>query len=174
MPHDGDHVERVKKLALFIAEREGGDRDVIRIAAELHDIARNEENHAIRGAEIARNILVEKGYSEDFVERVCHCIEAHSFSGGIRPKTLEAKILSDADKLDAMGLIGVARAFMYSGERGRDIKSTLKHFEEKLLNLRDLMYTNTARKIAEMRHKKLESFYLEILSELDMGDVDDS
>lgn len=113
------------------------------------------------------------GYSRDFIERVCHCIEAHSFSSGIVPKTLEAKILSDADKLDAIGHIGIARVFMYSGEKGRDIESALRHFEEKLLRLKDLLYTETARKIAEKRHRVLEEYYSGIIREINLEDIND-
>ncbi|WP_457590832.1 HD domain-containing protein [Geoglobus sp.] len=171
MPHDSDHVQRVVRIALMIAEHEGGDVEAIRTAAELHDIARSEENHAIRGAELAREILVRMGHSEEFVEKVCHCIAAHSFSSGVEPETLEAKILSDADKLDAIGAIGVARAFMYSGEKGRSIHDTLKHFEEKLLRLKDMMYTETGRRIAEERHRFLSEFYERLRRELRLEDI---
>jgi len=171
LPHQDDHVMRVKRLALYIAEREGGDADVVRVAAELHDICRDEPDHAKRGAEKAREILKSRGYDADFVERVCHCIESHSFSGNVYPETLEAKILSDADKLDAVGAVGVARAFMFSGENDRDIESTLRHFEEKLLKLRDLMHTKTARKIAERRHKFMEDFYRRLRDEIELKDV---
>jgi uncharacterized protein len=165
--HDSGHVERVTRLAVFIAKREGADVEVVRKAAELHDIARDKPNHAIEGAKMAREILRKQGYGEDFIEKVVHCIEAHSFSSGIEPKTLEAKVLSDADKLDAIGAIGVARAFMFSGEHGRSIEDTLKHFEEKLLKLKDLMFTETAKKIAEERHRFLEEFYRRLKEELE-------
>ncbi len=174
MPHQDDHVERVLRLALAIAEKEGGDRKVIEIAAKLHDVCRNEENHALKGAEKARKILKNEGYGDEFTEKVCHCIESHSFSGKTRPKSLEAKILSDADKLDAMGAVGIARAFMYSGETMRDIESTLRHFEEKLFRLKDLLYTETARKIAFERHKFMKDFYRRIKEELEMKDVTES
>lgn len=171
MPHDSDHVKRVVRLALMIAEKEGGDIEVVKTAAELHDVARNEENHAIKGSEIAREILRGKGYDVEFIEKVCHCIAAHSFSSGVEPETLEAKILSDADKLDAIGAIGVARAFMFAGEKGRDIESTLRHFEEKLLRLKDVMHTETGRKIAEERHRFLREFYERIKVELRFEDI---
>ncbi len=171
MPHDSDHVQRVVRIAVMIAKKEGGDVEVVKTAAELHDVARDEENHAIRGAEVARNILMERGYSADFIERVCNCIAAHSFSGSVKPETIEARILSDADKLDAMGAIGVARAFMYSGEKGRDLESTLRHFEEKLLKLRDMMYTETGRRMAEERHRFLKEFYERIKRELRFEDL---
>ncbi len=165
--HDNGHVERVMKLAVYIARMEGADVEVVKRSAELHDIARDSPNHAIESAKVARDILRGEGYDEDFIERVVHCIESHSFSSGVKPKTLEAKVLSDADKLDAIGAIGVARAFMFSGEKGRSIEDTLKHFEEKLLKLKDLMYTETAKKIAEDRHEFLRMFYERLKKELE-------
>ncbi len=174
MPHQDDHVDRVLRLALYMAEKEGGDRRVIWTAAKLHDICRDEGDHALKGAEKARKILKDMGYDDSFIEKVCHCIESHSFSGNIKPKTLEAKILSDADKLDAIGAVGVARAFMFSGEKGRDVESTLRHFEEKLFRLRDLLYTQTARRIADERYKFMEDFYRRIKKEIEMKDIPES
>ncbi|MCS7130620.1 MAG: HD domain-containing protein [Archaeoglobaceae archaeon] len=164
--HGYEHVQRVMKLAKFIAEREGANLEVVLKAVELHDLARDKENHALESAKLARKILREKGYSNDFIEAVAHAIEAHSYSAKIEPRTLEAKVLSDADKLDAIGAIGVARAFMVAGEKGRSIEETLKHFEEKLLKLKDLLYTETAKKLAEKRHEFLKQFYEEIKREL--------
>ncbi len=168
--HDDDHVKRVVKLAVYIAEKEGANVEIVQKAAELHDIARDKPNHAIESAKVARDILKRKGYNEDFIEKVVHCIEAHSFSSGIKPKTLEAMVLSDADKLDAIGAIGIARAFMFSGENGRSIEDTLKHFEEKLLKLKDLLYTETAKKLAKERHEFLVKFYEQIRKELKFCD----
>ncbi len=165
--HDDGHVKRVLRWAIHLARKEGANVEVVRKAAELHDIARDRPNHAVEGAKIAREILKKQGYDEEFIERVAHCIEAHSFSSGIKPKTLEAKILSDADKLDAIGAIGIARAFMFSGEHGRSIEDTLKHFEEKLLKLKDLMFTATARRIAEDRHRFMLEFYKRLKRELE-------
>lgn len=173
MAHGKDHVQRVVKLARFIAEKEGADLKIVLKAAELHDCARDKENHAIESAKLAREILKAQGYGEDFINAVVHAIESHSFSSGIKPKTLEAKVLSDADKLDAIGAIGVARAFMVAGERSRNIEQTLKHFEEKLLKLKDLIYTETAKKLAERRHEFLKLFYDEIKKELDLEDLRD-
>jgi len=89
--HDRDHVERVVKLAVYIAKREGANVEVVKKSAELHDIARDKPNHAVESAKVAREILKKQGYSDEFIERVAHCIEAHSFSSGVEPKTLEAK-----------------------------------------------------------------------------------
>ncbi|MDI9642679.1 MAG: HD domain-containing protein [Archaeoglobales archaeon] len=160
-------MQRVVKLAKLIAEREGANLEIVLKSAELHDCARDKDNHAIESAKLAREILKVQGCSEDFVEAVAHAIEAHSFSAGIKPRTLEAKVLSDADKLDALGAIGVARAFMVAGEKGRNIEETIKHFEEKLLKLKDLLYTETARKLAERRHEFLKRFYEEIRKDLE-------
>ncbi|MBP1912251.1 HD domain-containing protein [Thermococcus stetteri] len=162
--HGFSHVERVFNLCMHIGREEGADLEVLALAALLHDIARpledsgKVEDHAIEGARIARRYLRSLGYPEDKVEAVAHAIEAHRFSRGPEPRTLEAKILSDADKLDAIGAVGIARVFMYSGEHGRDIDASIKHFEEKILKLKDLMYTQTARKMAEGRHRFTEEF----------------
>ncbi len=167
MPHDRGHIDRVKKLALFIAKREGGDIDIIMKAVELHDIARDKDNHAVESAKEAREILKSEGYDDEFIEKVCHCIISHSFSSKIEPKTIEAKILSDADKLDAIGAIGIARTFMFAGEKGRGLIDVLKHFKEKLLKLDDLLYTKTAKEIAKERYDFTLKFYEKIKEELD-------
>lgn len=167
MSHDEDHVRRVMKLAVYIAKRESADIEIVRKAAELHDIARDKPNHAVESANLAREILKKEGYNDDFIEKVVHCIESHSFSSGVKPKTLEAKVLSDADKLDAIGAIGIARAFIFSCERKRSIEDTLRHFEEKLLRLKDCLYTRTAKEIAKERHEFLVRFYEQIKNELE-------
>ena len=170
--HDAGHVERVRRIALFLAKSEGADISVIEKAAELHDIAREKENHAAEGAKLAREILSSQGHDAEFVEKVARCIETHSFSGSKKPESLEAWILSDADKLDAMGAIGVARAFLYSREAGRGIEETIKHFEDKLLKLYGLLHTETARKIGLRRHKFLEEFYTQIKKEMELKDLE--
>lgn len=171
MAHDRGHVERVARIAKYIAEREGGDIEVVLKSAELHDVARFAENHAFESAKVAEKLLREQGYGEEFVRSVKHAIESHSFSSKVEPKTLEAKILSDADKIDAMGAIGIARAFMFSGERRRSIEETLRHFEEKLLKLKDCLHTETAKKIAEKRHEFLKKFYEQLKKELTFEDL---
>ena len=171
--HGFDHVERVFNLCLHIGVREGADLEVLALAALLHDIARLMESrgevqdHAKAGAEIAEEYLKKAGYPEEKLKNVVHSIEAHRFSRGPEPQTIEAKILSDADKLDAIGAVGIARVFMYSGEHGRDIAASLRHFEEKILKLKDLMYTETAKKMAEERHRFTEEFIKRILLEIE-------
>jgi uncharacterized protein len=168
--HDDGHIERVVNLSVAIALKEGADVEIVKKAAELHDIARDKPNHAMEGGKIARELLQGKEYDNNFIENVVHCIESHSFSSGVKPETLEAKVLSDADKLDAIGAIGIARAFLFSGEKGRNINETLKHFEEKLLRLKDLMETDTGKKLAEERHRFMLSFYERIRIELAIKD----
>ncbi len=171
--HGFSHVERVFNLCLHIGKEEGADLEVLALAALLHDVARplesagKVEDHAAEGSRIARHFLRSIGYSEEKVEAVAHAIEAHRFSRGPEPETLEAKILSDADKLDAIGAIGVARVFMYSGEHGRSIEDSLAHFEEKILKLRDLMYTKTAKRLAEERHRFTVEFIERIRREIE-------
>ncbi|CAB50613.1 HD domain-containing protein [Pyrococcus abyssi] len=168
--HGFSHTLRVLALSLCIGAREGGNLEVIALSAILHDIARPLEDmgtikdHAKVGAEIARKFLETFKYGK--IDEVCHAIEAHRFSGKTRPRTLEAKILSDADKLDALGAIGIARVFMYSGEKGRSIQDSIKHFEEKILRLKDMMYTKTAKEIAERRYRIVEEFIKELKREI--------
>lgn len=171
--HGFSHVERVFNLCLHIGREEGADLEILALAALLHDIARpledagKVEDHAAEGARIAKRFLLGLGYPPEKAEAVAHAIEAHRFSRGPEPQTLEAKILSDADKLDAIGAIGVARVFMYSGEHGRDIEASLKHFEEKILKLKDLMYTETAKRMAEERHRFTVEFIERIRREIE-------
>ncbi len=169
--HGFSHVQRVLNLCIHIGKKEGADLEVLALAALLHDVARpledkgKIEDHAIESAKIAKRFLRALGYKK--VEEVAHAIEAHRFSRPPEPQTLEARILSDADKLDAIGAIGIARVFMYSGEHGRDIETSLKHFEEKILKLKDMMYTKTAKEIALERHKYTEEFISRIQKEIE-------
>ncbi len=116
--HDFDHVLRVTALAERIAAAEGADLTVVRTAALLHDIGESQgrDNHHLIGARMARDLLHDA--PPEFVEAVVHAIEAHRFRAEPAPRTLEAQILSDADKLDAIGAIGIARVFAYAGARG--------------------------------------------------------
>ena len=123
--HDADHTQRVLNMAMHIAESEHADTEVIRYAALLHDIGREEENaskgklnHAEIGGEEAREILTAEQLEPEFVERVVQCIKTHSYRKAVPPQSLEAKILYDADKLDALGAIGIGRAFVFAGECG--------------------------------------------------------
>lgn len=132
--HAMEHVMRVYNLCLRLAKHELGiDLDVLKTAALLHDIARVKEfrdktgsiDHAALGTEIATKILRTLGHSEEKIAHIKHCITAHRFRGKVKPKTREAKILFDADKLDVLGAIGVARSFMMAGQYGQKIYSDI-------------------------------------------------
>ncbi len=172
--HAFDHVLRVYRLAERIARSEGADLRVVLTAALLHDIARDDPDHHVRGAEQARVLL--SGEPPAFVEAVAHCIEAHRFRKGPAPRTLEAKVLQDADKLDAIGAIGVARAFAHAGYHGHRLWAPLTavmsspppsgedytpvhEFWHKLRHLEGLLHTETARAMARERHAFMEAFF---------------
>ena len=158
--HGYEHTERVTKTCQVIGEKLDADLEVLIPAAILHDIAREHSNHAQKGAEMAKEILEKQGYSK--IPKIVHAIAVHSFSAGGEAKTLEAQILSDVDKLDALGATGIYRAAQYSAEHERPLDEFIGHFYEKLLTLRDLLYTDEARRIAEERHQYMEK-YLEQL-----------
>ena len=171
--HGWPHVERVLGLVLRLSKRYRGkvDLEALIAATLLHDIGRRleedyGEHHAVISARLARELLGALGYSEEFIGKVEHIILAHSFSLGARARTLEAMILSDADKLDALGAIGVVRAFMLGGERGESISDKIRHFREKLLRLKELLYLDESARIAERRHRFLELFLKELEEDL--------
>ncbi len=175
--HGYPHVVRVAELALKISGMVGGvDEEVLLAAALVHDVGRPFENklgkhHAVIGAEEAPALLRRAGFPDEKVQRVVEAVLAHSFSLGIRAESVEARVLSDADKLDAMGAVGVARAFIEGDRRGRGFEGTVKHFEEKLLRLRELMYTEPGRRMAEERHRFMEAFLEKFLEEAGLKHV---
>lgn len=169
--HTYDHSQRVLTLCLQIGEGIGADIRILGAAALLHDIGRPAESesgisHSILSGQMSRELLSELGYSNLEVEEVVDAIRTHRFSEGLEPQTLEGKILSDADKLDAMGSVGIYRAVAQAEVSGRGIKGFLDHADEKLLRLRDLLYTDSAREIALRRHRILVEFVWQLRSEL--------
>jgi uncharacterized protein len=161
--HGFDHTLRVVRLCEDLGAREGADMAILIPAAIFHDIARPLEErtgipHEEEGARMAAAYLKAAGYPADRIAGIVHAIRAHRYSTGIDPETLEARVLSDADNLDAMGAVGIARTFAQSGERGTGIPDAADHIRAKLLNLKDRMYTKTAREIAEKRHALLVAF----------------
>jgi uncharacterized protein len=164
--HGFEHTERVVGLCRVLGERLGADMSVLIPAAILHDVGRGQDDHAEKGAERARYILTQHGVPSDRTARIVEAIKVHSFSGGLEAASLEAQILSDADKLDAMGAVGVYRAAQYSGEHDRSLDDYVGHFHEKLLNLKGLLYTDEAKKLAENRHRFMESYLEEFMKEL--------
>lgn len=188
--HDWDHVVRVRSLALAIGKKEKANLKTVETAALLHDIMRAEEArkkgkicHALAGAQEAEKILLNLGEEESFIKEVKHCIEAHRYRNSHQPRSIEAKVLSDADKLDALGAIGVGRGFMWCGHHGLNLHNTdpkiisqnnpydKKHclyaeYHIKLKFLKDRMFTRTGKKIAKER----SAFMADFLKRLD-GEV---
>jgi len=171
--HGIPHTLRVLKIALDIAEKvkENIDKDVLIIATLLHDIGRPLEmekrvHHAILSAIIAEEELKKIGLEETKIKKIVDVIKAHSFSLRYPAKSIEAKILSDADKIDALGAIGVARAFIESARRGRNIKGTIDHFLEKLVNLINLLNFEESKRIAIERHNFMVQFFDKLITEM--------
>lgn len=165
--HDAGHSVRVYRLAMQIAENEKDcDKTVVALAALLHDVDDYKLFNTTGNAN-ARAFMVSQGIGQEAAEKVIEAINSVSFSknGLKRPSTIEGMIVQDADRLDALGAVGIARTFAYGGEHGRSIESTIEHFHKKLLLLKDGMNTETARKLAESRHAFMEEFLKRFESE---------
>jgi len=167
--HGLDHIRRVVSLCEVIGKEENADMMVLLPAALLHDIARPTETqegvpHEEAGARMAERYLRSIAYDEENIRNITHAIRTHRYRSIRKPETLEARILSDADKLDAMGATGIARTFIRAGEHHGEIQDAVFHMHDKLLNLNGLMYTQTAKRLAEKRHRYLCTF-LETLEE---------
>jgi uncharacterized protein len=189
--HDFSHVLRVLTLAERLAKEEGADLQIVRTAALLHDISRTEDSeevleaaretdHAVLAGREARRILA--GEDPAFVEAVVHAIEAHRFRNDIEPQTVEAKVLFDADKLDAIGAVGVARAFAFGALLGQPLWGSVSEsyqpgvsaephtahheFHVKLKQIKDRLYTESGRRLAEGRHQFMVAFYQQMEAEV--------
>jgi len=161
--HGFDHTARVVRLCEAIGAHEGADMAILIPAALFHDIARPLEEetgvpHEEAGAQMAETYLRSIHYPENRIPGIIHAIRAHRYRASTAPGTLEARVLSDADNLDAMGAVGIARTLLQAGERGGGIPDAVDHIRAKLLNLRARMYTETARGIAGERHAFLIAF----------------
>ncbi|AIC93503.1 MULTISPECIES: HD domain-containing protein [Shouchella] len=177
--HDWFHTERVRNVAKTVAHVEEADVFIVEMAALLHDtiddkLVANEEQ-AVQAVE---QFLEEQQLEKKQVDHILEIIQSISFSKGMELRTIEAKIVQDADRIDAMGAIGIARAFQYSGSKQQAIydpaiavreqmtkeeyrngpSSAINHFYEKLLKLKDGLHTNAAIEIAEKRHHYMEQF----------------
>ena len=157
--HGFKHVERVLKLSSEIGAVLNANLPVIKIAALLHDVGRYLKkddlikNHAEISAQIAENFIIKNNFniaSED-VENILHCIRAHSFSNDLEPKSLEAKILSDADKLDALGAIGLYRTIGFTIKKFGGIEQVIHHLENKILKLKEMIYLDYSKQIGEKK-----------------------
>lgn len=193
--HDWFHVERVYNNALLIADEEICDLEVVKLAALLHDIADSKFHNGDEsiGPKIAREFLVSQSVAEEKINHIVGIIENMSFKGGNFEKQFHSKeleIVQDADRLDAIGAIGIARTFNYGGFKNRPLYNpniqpnlnmnkeeyknsespTLNHFYEKLLLLKDKMNTETGKKIAQKRHDFMVTFLSQFYAEWD-GEV---
>lgn len=187
--HDDYHTMRVYHLAMQIAEQENADMLIVQLAALLHDVddvKLSPETHEAK--KNAVGFMKNNGVDDKVIASVCKIIDEVSFAGidSVVPSTIEGKCVQDADRLDAMGAIGIARTFAYGGSKGRrihdpDIKpmtnmnkadynqnhnsTSINHFYEKLLLLKDMMNTETAKKMAEHKQAVMEDFLEEFMAE---------
>ena len=188
--HAWDHTRRVSRLCERIGPVEGADRVVLVAAAFLHDIGRSCQDassgavcHAERGEALARPVVSALPLSAARRDNILHCVRAHRFRGDQVPATVEARVLFDADKLDAIGAVGVARAFLFAGEVGARLhnpdiapEGTLpytaddtgyREFRVKLVRIRDRILTAEGRRLADERHRFMEAFFERFLEEYD-------
>jgi uncharacterized protein len=187
--HDFQHVMRVYKNAKLIGTQEGAIMRILLPAVLLHDIvvypkgSNNSRMSSDDSADLAEKILQRLRYSQHEINGISYCIRAHSFSKRLIPASLEGRILQDADRLDALGAIGIARMFSVggsekrtfynagdpfcrSGRRPDDKQWTLDHFHTKLLQLKDLMHTRTAKRIAQQRTRFMMLFIRQLQKEI--------
>lgn len=170
--HDDKHSLRVYRLAMRIADTQPEcDRTVVALAALLHDADDYKLFDTTDNAN-ARAFLQNNGIKPETIELICEAINSVSFSKNRTkaPETIEGQIVQDADRLDALGAIGIARTFAFGGEHGRSIESTIDHFHQKLLLLKDGMNTPAAKAIAQERHAFLEEFLRRYESEENLTD----
>ena len=195
--HDWTHVERVRNLALQIGKKEKADLGIIEIAALLHDIARKKEMesnglicHAQESAKLSKPILKKYKLGKEQIANILHCIEAHRFRKSLAPKTIEAKVIYDADKLDGIGTVGIGRIFLFAGylknplytgneryyaQKGIDRSYTkddtaIMEYELKLKKIKDKILTKTGRKFAQERHDFMVEFFSRLNKEV-VGDL---
>ena len=184
--HDVYHTIRVHDLARTICSKEGGNMEIIRLAALLHDVD-DRKLFGDNGFANARRFMDSENIPEDDQRTICEIISQISFKGqdSVIPTTLEGKIVQDADRMDAIGAIGIARAFAYGGSKGRAMHTpgegpkegmsekeyfanqgtSVNHFYEKLLLLKDMMNTDAAKALAQSRHDYMVGFLDEFMSE---------
>ncbi|WP_110949856.1 HD domain-containing protein [Pseudomonas bohemica] len=186
--HDISHLHRVWSNVCTIRNKEGGDQQILLAATLLHDCVSVEKNSPFRSsasrlaAAKAVELLAEMGWDEERIQAVAHAIESHSYSANIAPTTLEAKILQDADRLDAIGMIGIARLFYVSGRMGShlyeptdpharnrpldDKRYAVDHFKTKIFSLAEGFQTTTGKQMAQVRHERVERFLREFMDEI--------
>ncbi len=188
--HHWDHTLRVHRLCERIGSAEGVDMNVLLASAYLHDIARIHQDdsngavcHAEKGAQLAVSIVKKLSLTAYQKDNILHCIRSHRFRGSCKPQTPEARVLFDADKLDAIGAVGVARAFLFAGEVGARLHSEdanieatkpytvddtgYREFIIKLRKIKDRILTIEGRKLAVDRHTVMEDFFNRFIEEIE-------
>jgi uncharacterized protein len=164
--HGWEHVIRVRALCKRVGIAEGADLKILDLAALFHDIMRVDEDHALRSAEFAGSVLSSMGFDKYFIARIKEAVASHSFSAGRLPISTEGKVLSDCDRLEAMGSIGIYRTVQYNLENNLPAQRVADHIHEKLLKLESYLYTDTAKRMARERililNIFLESFEREL------------
>ena len=161
--HGLDHSIRVYKNAMLLAETEPtADRFIVALSALLHD-ADDYKLFQTENNANARSFLKSANVDRETTDRICEVINSVSFSKnkGKKPETIEGQIVQDADRLDAIGAIGIARTFAFGGKHNRSLESSIDHFHEKLLLLKDMLNTEKAKELAESRHLFMEQFLKE-------------
>jgi len=189
LAHGWDHIQRVYALALYLAEQEGANRFVVGLAALMHDLGHAAEetalHHADLSVDLARQLMEAQHVPTGVQEATAHAIVAHSFSKGVEPRTLEARVVRDADRLDGLGAIGVARWAITGVTRKHtglqlyhpedpfaeshlldDHRYMLDHFYQKLLTLHEHMLTTTGKALAEQRTRFMQSYLEQLRLEL--------
>ena len=186
--HDWEHTQRVCGLCTRIGPTENADMDVLLAAAYLHDIGRSYQDasggavcHAEKGAQLAESVVDKLQLADDRKQNIIHCIRSHRFRGNHAPGSREARVLFDADKLDSIGAVGVARAFLFAGEIGArlhspdiDISDTqpysvndtgYREFVVKLIKIKNRILTAEGRRLAAERHDFMQTFFNRFLLE---------
>lgn len=188
--HGFEHILRVYRLSEDLARREGARWEIVRAAVLLHDAhveGGERGNHHLSSAQFAEDILEKEDWPEDDIRAVLHCIRSHRFRDrAVQPETIEARVLFDADKLDAIGAVGVMRAVAYAVQHGQHLyHMPSQHFLEtgekepgephtpyhefhfKLRHLADEMYTESGRRLANQRHQVMTRFFRQLAAELE-------
>lgn len=186
--HDWEHTLRVFRLCRRIGDAERADMDVLLIAACLHDIGRCYQDasngricHAEKGAELAEPLIRPLPLSDERKQNILHCIRSHRFRGNGTPRTIEAQVLFDADKLDAIGAVGIGRAFLFAGEVGARLHNShaniddtqpyskedtaYREYRVKLSKIKDRILTDEGKRLATDRDTYMVSFFDRFLSE---------
>lgn len=174
--HDYYHIERVVINARTILQTEQADSFIVELAAWLHDLGDHKLHNGIdKSEELIGTFLRSLAIEQSIIDRVVEIVSQVSFSKGNRPSSIEAEIVQDADRLDAIGAIGIARCFAYGGSKNRILyspdekekeNSSIQHFYDKLFKLKDLMNTESAKLIATKRHSFMEEYIAEFYREV--------